>query len=82
MKTIHLATDSISLTALLAEARTQTLILCTADGVEFILAEIDNFDREIELARKNPELMAFLDERGQQTKTISTADAHARLGLT
>ncbi len=81
MKTIHVAVDATSLMALLAEAREQNLILRTADGLEFILAEIDNFDREVELTRQNQELMAFLNDRGQQTNTISATEARARLGL-
>ena len=40
------------------------------------------FEREIELTRQNQEFMAFLDERGKQTKTVSAAEARARLGLT
>jgi hypothetical protein len=55
--------------------------LRTADGLEFILAEIDDFNREIELTRQNKELMAFLDVRAQHTKTVSAAEARARLGL-
>ena len=42
--------------------------------------EIDNFDREIELTRQNSELMALLDQRGRSTKTVSAAEARARLG--
>ena len=66
----------------MTEARHQNLILGTSDGVEFILAEVNDFDREIELTRQNQEFMAFLDERGKQTKTVSAAEARARLGLT
>ena len=54
----------------------------TADGVEFILAEINKFDAEIELTRQNKELMAFLADRAKQTKTFSAAEVRARLGLT
>ena len=64
------------------EARDQNLILRTSDGSEFILAEVNDFDPEIELTRQNQEFMAFLDERGKQTKTVSAAEARARLGLT
>ncbi|MGQ0594135.1 MAG: hypothetical protein ACT4QB_16255 [Gammaproteobacteria bacterium] len=46
-----------------------------------MLAEIDDFDREIELARQSDRLMKFLDERGKQEKTISLSDARARLGV-
>ena len=44
--------------------------------------KIDGFDREIELTCQNSELMAFLDQRGRSTKTVSAAEARARLGLT
>ncbi|MFB2975571.1 hypothetical protein [Microseira sp. BLCC-F43] len=82
MKVIDVSLDSVSLATVLTEARHQNLILRTPDGLEFILAEINDFDREIELTRQNREFMAFLDERGQQTKTVSAAEARARLGLT
>jgi phosphoserine phosphatase len=82
MKIIDVPIDSTALISLLTEAKQENLILRTADGLEFILAEINNFDDEIELTRQNQELMAFLNDRGQQTKTISAAEVRARLGLT
>ncbi|MCU0546027.1 MAG: hypothetical protein MUE44_28315 [Oscillatoriaceae cyanobacterium Prado104] len=82
MKIIDLSIDSTALTSLLTAAKQENIILITADGLEFILAEINNFDREIELTRQNQELMAFLNGRGQQTKTLSAAEVRARLGLT
>jgi hypothetical protein len=57
------------------------LILKTEDGREFLLAEIDNFDREVELTRQNKELMSLLDRRGREKATVSLAEARARLGL-
>ena len=44
-------------------------------------AEIDDFNREIELTRKNKKLMKLLDERGKQTKTYTAAEVRAKLGL-
>lgn len=82
MKIIDVSIDSTALISLLTEAKQENLILRTPDGLEFILAEINNFDEEIELTRQNQDLMAFLDDRGQQTKTISAAEVRARLGLT
>jgi phosphoserine phosphatase len=82
MKIIDVSIDSTALISLLTEAKQENIILRTADGLEFILAEINNFDKEIDLTRQNQELMAFLDDRGQQTKTISAAEVRARLGLT
>ena len=46
----------------------ENIILRTAEGREFILAEINDFDREIELSRQNQELMAFLEQRGRETE--------------
>ena len=58
------------------------MILRSPDGDEFILAEIDDFDREIELTRRNKKLMKFLDKRGKQTKTLKAAEVRQQLGLT
>lgn len=81
MKTITVSARTKTLINLLKQAQHEGLILRSPDGHEFILAEIDDFDREIELTRKNKKLMKLLDERGQQTKTHSAADVRARLGL-
>ena len=51
------------------------------DGREFLLAEVDQFDREIQLTRENKELMALLDRRGREKGGITLQEAKARLGL-
>ena len=38
----------------------------TADGSEFVLTVIDEFDEEIARTRRNAKLMALLDERTKQ----------------
>jgi phosphoserine phosphatase len=81
MKIIDVPLDSTFLLSLLTEAKQQNLILRTVDGLEFILAELDNFDQEIELTRQNQELMAFLDDRGRKSKTISATEVKSRLGI-
>jgi hypothetical protein len=82
MKIVTLSSEKRSLDDLLKQASQESLILRTTDGREFILAEIDDFDREIELTRQNEELMRLLDARGQEKGTVSLADARARLGAT
>ena len=81
MKIIDVPLDSTFLLLLLTEAKQQNLILRTVDGLEFILAELDNFNQEIELTRQNQELMAFLDDRGRKSKTISATEVKSRLGI-
>ena len=60
MKTITVSSRARTLNALLKQALQENLILRTADGHEFLLAEIADFDREIELTRQNEELMQLL----------------------
>ncbi len=81
MKTIAISINDNILISLLQQALQGSLILQDPEGREFILAEIDDFDREIELTRKNKNLMKVLDERGRQTKTIKFEDAKIQMGL-
>jgi len=66
---------------LLKKAKKGGLILRSPEGHEFILAEIDDFNREIELTRQNKELRKLFDERGKQNKTIKWDEAKDQLGL-
>lgn len=79
MKTVTVSPREKALSALLKQALQENLILKAVDGHEFILAEIDSFDREIELTRRNEQLMRLLDARKQEKATISLAEARARL---
>jgi hypothetical protein len=81
MKTVSISTKAKTINALLKEAQKGGLILRSPDGREFILAEIDDFNREIELTRQNKELMELLDERGKQTKTFKVAEVKRQLDL-
>jgi len=81
MRTITVSADENRLNALLVQAVQENLILRTIDGREFILAEIDSFDREIELTRQNEDIMRLLDARGREKATISLADARAQLRI-
>ena len=81
MKTIEISKRSKGLSQLLAKAQRENLLLVSPTGAEFILAEINEFDREIQLQRGNADLMAFLDRRGRQPAILAAADVRRRLGL-
>jgi len=81
MKTIKVSKRARTVNALLKRARRQNVILRSAEGAEFILAEIDDFNREIELTRQNKPLMKLLESRGKQKATVSLEEAKQRLGL-
>jgi hypothetical protein len=81
MKTVNIPTQAKTITALLKKAQGGGLILRSPKGQEFILAEIDDFNREIELTRQNKALMKFLDARGKQIKTVGSGEMRKQLGL-
>lgn len=45
------------------------------------VAEIDDFNREIELTRQNKPLLKLLESRARQKATISLQEAKERLGI-
>jgi hypothetical protein len=51
------------------------------EGREFLLAEIDKFNREMELTCQNKALMKLLDERGRPTKTLKARELKEQLGI-
>jgi hypothetical protein len=81
MKTVNVSTKAKTVTTLLKKAKKGGLILRSPEGHEFILAEIDDFNREIELTRQNKSLMKLLDERGKQNRTFKAADVKRQLGI-
>ncbi len=81
MKTVNIPTQARTVTSLLKKAQRGGLILRSPEGQEFILAEIDDFNREIELTRQNKALMKLLDARGKQTKAVKAINVKKQLGL-
>ena len=81
MKTVNISTKAKTINSLLKRARRGALILRSPEGQEFVLAEIDDFNREIELTRENKSLMKFLDARGKQTETVKASEMKKQLGL-
>jgi hypothetical protein len=82
MKTINVSAQAVEVHALLEQARAEDLLIQTADGTEFLVTAVDEFDHELVRTRQNARLMALLDERAKQTRTVSLEDAKRQLGLT
>ena len=82
MKTVAVPPQAAEIHALLEQARDDELLVRAADGSEFLLTAIDEFDREIARTRQNAKLMALLDERAKQSKTIPLDEVKRQLGLT
>ncbi|MEK6410769.1 MAG: hypothetical protein AABN34_27915 [Acidobacteriota bacterium] len=81
MKTLDVSDELPSVKELLELARVENVVLRTSEGREFILAEIDDFDRELELIRQNHELMEFLRLRSSEDKTFTLSEVREKLRL-
>ena len=81
MKIVELTTIAPALAELLDLASEDTLILKTAEGREFVLAEVDDLDTEIAQVRQNEELMALLAERSREKKNYTLQQVREQLGL-
>ncbi|MGH7794621.1 MAG: hypothetical protein ACREQ2_06960 [Candidatus Binatia bacterium] len=79
MKTINLTEDKLDLEALITLAREEPVMLLTADGKEFVLAEADDFDQEVAALRASPAFQRFLDERSRSTRRISLEEVEAQI---
>jgi hypothetical protein len=87
MKTIDLATKTQTVDELLTLAEAQNILIRTADGRIFLVAEIeegdtdDTFAQEVELTRQNTELMKLLGERSNEPGRYSSDQVREKLGL-
>ena len=81
MRTVNVSTKEKTINSLLKKAQKGGLILRSPGGQEFILAEINDFNREIELTQHNKALMRLLDARGKQTKTFKASEVKKQIGV-
>ena len=81
MKSIDLTAQPLGIEEILELAVEDNVILRAADGREFVVAEVDEFDREIALVRQNVELMALLAARSSNEKTFPLHEVKRSLGL-
>ncbi len=81
MKIMELGSQLPSLQEVLRLAAGDGLILRTSDGKEFLLAEVNELDREIEMVRQQPELMDLLARRSNPGATFTLDQVRAELGL-
>jgi hypothetical protein len=81
MKTVSIPPQATEINALLEQAREEKLLVRAADGAEFLLTPLEEFDLELALTRQNAELMDLLDERAKQTKTVPLDEVKRQLGF-
>ena len=55
------------------------MLLVAADGKEFLLAEADDFETEVETLRSSEAFQRFLDERSQSPRGIALEEIEAEI---
>jgi len=63
LKRVDLRTEKIEMTQLLGLARESTVLVIASDGREFLVAEADDFEAEVQAFRNSSRFQSFLDER-------------------
>jgi hypothetical protein len=71
MKAIELTPDTPSLRELVELADQENIMMRTPEGRQFVLAELDDFDVEVEQLKRSDEFRAFLDQRSRERGTSS-----------
>ena len=80
MRVITVAPTQDDLNGILDQARTEDVVLQTADGTQFIVSPVDDFDVEIARTRQNEKLMAYLEDCARQPATVSLEEIERELG--
>lgn len=82
MKTIDLKGASHDVTDLLDQARADdAVVVRLADGSEFLVIALDEFEQELEKIRNHPGLIRLLELRAAQTSALSLDEVKRRLNL-
>ena len=69
MKLINLAEQAVDISHVLELAQEGPVVLLAPDGREYVVAEADDFDREVEQLRNSVAFQRFLDERSAYQTT-------------
>jgi hypothetical protein len=57
------------------------MIIKTPQGKQSVLAELDDFELEVEQLKNSEEFMAFLDERSKERGRTSIEELRRELGI-
>jgi hypothetical protein len=78
MKTIDLTKEKHSLGEVLTLAKSETLLIHSASGEDFVLEPADEFDREVVALGRSEKFTSFLDARSKEAGDIPLKDIRDR----
>jgi PHD/YefM family antitoxin component YafN of YafNO toxin-antitoxin module len=74
MKSVDLRKEKVDLSQLLHLAEEDAVLIVAQNGHEFIVAEADDFDAEVEALRRSPCFQSFLDRRMSEKSRVPIED--------
>ena len=80
MRTIDLGRQEHTLADLLALAKTDSVLIHSAAGEDFLLEPADDFDREVALLGQSERFTSFLQERSKEEGGRSLAEIRKKKG--
>lgn len=82
MKTVDLMEKKQSLEELLKIARSEAVLIHSAEGIDFLLEEADEFEREVATLGNSEKFMTFLERRSKERSEVPASEIANRLGIT
>lgn len=80
MRTIDLSKQRCSLGELLSLAQSESILIRSASGGDFVLEPADEFDREVAALGASERFMAFLESRARQSERIPLDEVRRKHG--
>ena len=81
MTVIELAETQPTLEEVMGLAKDGVVVLRQPDGSAFALAQLDDFEVEVELLRNNPDFMSFLRQLSREEASVPLEDLRRELAL-
>ena len=79
MRNVDLRSEKMDLGELLHLAQGDSVLVVAGDGREFVVAEADDFEAEVEALRNSARFQSFLDERMTHPGRTSIEDIEKEL---
>jgi len=80
MKTIDLSRGKHSVAELLALAKSDTVLIHSSSGDDFLLEQADEFDREVAALGRSDKFMSFLEQRSKETGDLPIGKVREKRG--
>ncbi len=81
MKTIDLKREKHSIEEILTMAKSDTVIIHSIDGPDFLLEEADEFDQEVARLGSSDKFMSLLEERSREEDDIPMNEVANNRGI-